>query len=57
MLSVDKKNAFNLVSRKACLGEVEKNFRQLLPWIDYCYANENAFIWIGEEKLRSVTGF
>ena len=47
---------FDSLSRNAFLKEVSKHFAQLLSWVDYCYASENAFPWTGEEKLRSVTG-
>ena len=56
LLTVDLKNAFNLVSRASFLEQIKEHFPTLLPWVEYCYHVDKPFLWFGETLLLSVIG-
>ncbi len=57
LLSLDFRNAFNLVHRQAILRAVRTHFPELEGYVRTCYAqHDDPHLWCGELLLRSRTG-
>ena len=57
LLTVDLRNAFNLVSRAAFRREVRLHLPGLHNWVQYCYgAGHEPELWVNKYRFRSVCG-
>lgn len=54
-LKIDFENAFNRLSRQAIYEELTKEFQELLPYFNWCYANHTS-LYFGKFKVSSEVG-
>ena len=55
LLKVDLKNAYNSISRPACLAGARKYCPQILRWAGWCLAG-TSFVFLGDETICCETG-
>lgn len=56
LLSLDFRNAFNLVSRHAIRRSLRSHFPELLAYFEACYMGEAPLLWSGDLRLHRVQG-
>ena len=55
LMKLDIKNAFNSISRKACIDEIATHIPQVQQWIDWCYSDPSRLLF-GDEVIMSEVG-
>ena len=54
-MTLDLRNAFNLVPCKALLIEVKNHFPEFTPWSYWCYG-QHPLLWHSMDHLQSESG-
>ena len=55
LFKVDLPNAFNNVSRDACISLTREHFPELSRWVEWCYVSRDAFISLTREHFPELS--